>query len=139
MRGVPWIAVAEVILNQPQVVPFIREREAAGMPKHVRVHRAKIGPRARRLDDIAYRLPRERLPALGNEQPGKRVACDGLLDAETVLETADPHPRLCEIDILPPEADGLGYPQPVPEHHQKHEVIANTVTALLGSSLIRKL
>lgn len=136
--------MAEIILDQPQVVPFVGKREATRMAEHVGIDRAEVGQRSCLLDNVVHRLPCERLPALGNEQPGKcilamcelaadssqLVASDWLFDAETVLETIDSDPRLREIDILPPHGDGLGNPKTVAEHHQKQEVIANAVTAL---------
>ena len=134
-----------MLLYQPQIVPLVGKREAARMSEHVGIGRAKVSPRSRCLANVVHCLPGEWLLAFGNEQPRKRivamrepaaddaqlVARNRLLDAETVLQTADPHPRLRRIDMLPPQTNGLADPKPVPEHHQKQEMIPNAVAALL--------
>jgi hypothetical protein len=43
MDGMSGIAVAKVILDQPEIVPPIRESEAAGVPEHVRMDRRQSG------------------------------------------------------------------------------------------------
>jgi hypothetical protein len=39
MDGISGIAVAEIILDQPEIVASIRESEAAGVAQHVRITR----------------------------------------------------------------------------------------------------
>src|SRR4051812_10042403 len=97
--GVSGIAVAEGVLDEAQIVPFVGEREAAGMAQRVRVHTRQTGTLGRRGDQVIDRLPGHGLTALGDEQPGQRVgagskvapdgaqlvAGDGLLDREAAL------------------------------------------------------
>lgn len=112
--GMSGIAMTEIVLDKPQIVPLVGKREAAGMAEHMGIDCAQICSCPRRPDDIVYRLSRERLPAFGNEQPRQRiismrqpaadgaqlVARDRLFDAKTVLEAVDPDPRLREIDVF---------------------------------------
>src|SRR6478672_4954912 len=99
--GVSGIAVAEVVLDEAQVVPLVGEREAAGMAQRVRVHTQQTGTLGRRGDQVIDRLPSHGLTALGDEQPGQRVGTgskvapdgaqlvtgDGLLDREAALNS----------------------------------------------------
>ena len=64
------IAMPKVILDQPQVVAAVGQREAAGMSKHVRMHERQAGTSGRLGEQIVHRLTRERLPPFGDEQPG---------------------------------------------------------------------
>jgi hypothetical protein len=52
MGRVPGITVAEVILDQSEIVAPIREREAARVPEHVRMDRRQPGTRRRDRDQI---------------------------------------------------------------------------------------
>jgi len=52
----------KVILDQGQVVAAVGEREAAGVPQHVRMYWRQPGTRRRLGDEIVHRLTRERLP-----------------------------------------------------------------------------
>ena len=52
MDGMSGIAVAKVILDQPEIVAPIREREAARVPEHVRMDRRQPGTRRRDRDQI---------------------------------------------------------------------------------------
>jgi hypothetical protein len=63
----------KVILDQAQFVAAVGEREAAGVPQHVRIMWAAPGTRGRLRDEIVHRLTRERLPTFGNEQPREHV------------------------------------------------------------------
>src|SRR4029077_8855350 len=94
----------KVILDQAQVVAAVGEREAAGVPQHVRMYWRQPGTRGRLGEEIVHRLTRERLPTFGDEQPGERVgaalhvsldraefiAGDGMLHIQPTLETPDP-------------------------------------------------
>ena len=91
----------EVILDQAKIVPLVGKREAAGMTKHVRMDVPKTRPFSRLRDDIVHGLTGEGLPAFGDKQPWQHIvargqlaadgaqfiACQGLLDTETILET----------------------------------------------------
>ncbi len=70
MDGVPGVAVAEVVLDEARVVALVGQREAAGMPKRVRMHAGQAGAFSGGADQVVDRLPGERLAALGDEQPG---------------------------------------------------------------------
>jgi hypothetical protein len=100
----PWIAMAEVILDEPQIVTFVGEGESAGMPEHVRMYRCQPRPRSGSGDKIVHGLPGEWLAAFGKEQPGQRVltarkvpskgsqfiASDWLFDRQPTLEASYP-------------------------------------------------
>src|SRR3954452_15257355 len=80
--GVSGIAVAEVVLDEAQVMPLVGEREAAGMAQRVWVHTQQTGTLGRRGDQVIDRLPGHRLTALGDEQPGQRVRAGGEIAAD---------------------------------------------------------
>ena len=56
MDRVPEIAVAEIVLDQTQIVSFVRQREAAGMTQRVRVDARKTGALRRRRDEVVHPL-----------------------------------------------------------------------------------
>ena len=77
MDGMSGIAVAKVILDQPEVVAPIRECEATGVPEHVRMNRRQYGTLRRGRDQVIDGLTGERLAAFRDEEPGglsERVA-----------------------------------------------------------------
>lgn len=41
--GVPWVSVAEVVLDEAQVVALVGESEAPGMTQHVGMDRWQVG------------------------------------------------------------------------------------------------
>lgn len=138
--------MAKPVLDQPEVVLLVRQREAAGMAQHVWVDVTQTGAISGGLDDVVHRLPGERLAALGDEEPrqvivspckpaldsAQLVPGDGMLNAETVLQPRHPEPGLREVYVLPAQGDGLGDAQPVAVHHQEQKVVADAVTAFLG-------
>jgi hypothetical protein len=71
MDGMSGVAVAEVILDQPEIVAPIRECEATGVSQHVRMNRRQSGALCRGRDQVIDGLTSERLAALGYEKPGK--------------------------------------------------------------------
>jgi hypothetical protein len=73
MDGMPWIAMAEVILDEPQIVAFVSEGKSTGMTEHVRMYRCQPRPRSGSGDKVVHGLPSEWLAAFGKEQPGQRV------------------------------------------------------------------
>ncbi len=62
--GVFGVAVAEVALDQPQVITLVGEVEAAGMAQHVWVDRRQASACGSRSDQIIHRLPGQRRLAL---------------------------------------------------------------------------
>ncbi len=74
------------------------------MAQHVRMHRRQSGANGSFGDEIVYALPRERLLAFGDEEPGERVgttgavaldgaqliAGDRVFNIQAVFEPADP-------------------------------------------------
>ena len=144
--GLTGIAVAEVVLDETQVVPLVGEREAAGMAQRVRVDASEAGARRRRGDEIVHRLARHRLAPLGDEQPGQcvraggeiaadgaqLVAGNGLLDREAALEAAYPQPGAVEVELVPAQTHGLADAQTVAVGHQQQKVVAYPVPAGLG-------
>ena len=73
MRCVPGITVSEVVLNDSQVVPLVRQGETAGMAKHMWVDALEPGTGPGGSEDVVYGLPRERLLALGDEAIPERT------------------------------------------------------------------
>jgi hypothetical protein len=107
-NGVLGIPMPKVILDQPQVVAAVGQREAAGMSKHVRMHGRQPGTSGRLGQQIVHRLTRERLPPFGDEQPGQRIGAAGqvALDRLAALLHADEgmyriRPRLLESGLDP--------------------------------------
>src|SRR4051794_3048336 len=134
--GVPGIAVAEVVLDETQVMPLVGEREAAGMAQRVRVEVSEAGACRCRRDKVVHRLARHRLASLGDEQPGQRVragseiAADGaqlvagdwLLDREAAFEAAYPQPGAVEVKLVPTQVHGFADAQAVAIGHQQQKV-----------------
>ena len=73
MDGMSWVAVAEVILDQPEIVAPNRESETTGVPQHVRVNWRQSGARRRGPDQVIDGLAGERLAAFRDEEPGESV------------------------------------------------------------------
>src|SRR3954470_659988 len=71
--GVPGIAMAEVVLDESQVVSLVGQREAARVAQRVRMDAGQAGALGCRADQVVHRLARERLATLGREQPGQGV------------------------------------------------------------------
>jgi tellurite resistance protein len=65
--------MAEVVLDEFEVVALIGQREAARMVQRVRMHTRQASTFGRDGDQVAG----ERLAAFGDEQPGQRVATGG--------------------------------------------------------------
>jgi hypothetical protein len=65
--------MAEVILDEPQIVAFVGEGKSTGMTEHVRMYRCQPRPRSGSGDKVVHGLPGEWLAAFGKEQPGQRV------------------------------------------------------------------
>ena len=64
MDGVFGVAVAEVVLDQMQVITLVGEVEAAGMAQHVWMDRRQASACGSRNDQIIHRLPGQRLASL---------------------------------------------------------------------------
>ena len=104
MDGVLGVTVAQVVLNDPQIVALVGKMKAAGVTQGMRMNAVQPGALGRRSDEVVDRLPSEWLAALGKEQPGQfasapgevtpdraqLVAGDGLLDRQPTLEPAYP-------------------------------------------------
>src|SRR4051794_10877386 len=100
--GVPGVAMAEVVLDEAEVVALVSQREAARLAQRVRMHPRQASTFGRRGDQVVDRLRGERLAAFGDEQPGQRVGAGGertldgaqlvagnrLLDGQPALEPA---------------------------------------------------
>jgi hypothetical protein len=98
------IAMTKVILNQPQVIAAISQREAAGMAKHVRMDWRQAGASGRLCEEIVHRLTRERSLTFGDKQLGQRIcaasqvsldgaefiAGDGMFHIQPALQAPDP-------------------------------------------------
>lgn len=103
-RGVPGVAMAKIVLDQAQVAPSMGQGVAAGMAQHMRMNSSEPGPRRNDRHEIVDGLPRHRLIALGQEQPGQAVlplaeeasdrsqliASKRMAGRETTLQPVDP-------------------------------------------------
>src|SRR3954447_25180258 len=107
------VAMAQVVLDEAQIVALVGQIEAARVAQHMRVDGPEPRPLGCRADQVIHRLARERLVALGDEQPGQPIrprgeialngaqlgAGDWLLDRQAVLQPLHPQPRLIEVDL----------------------------------------
>ena len=144
--GVAWVAVAEVVLDQAQVVAAVGQREAAGVAQHVGPDAAEAGALADAPEQVVHRLARHGLAPLGDEEPGQivvahgqpaldgaqLVARDWVLDRQATLEPSHPEPALGEVDVAAPERHGFGDAQAVAEEHEHEQVVARPVPAGAG-------
>ena len=148
MDGVPGVAVAEVVLDQPQVVTLVGQREAAGVPQRVRMHAGQAGALGRRGDQVVDRLAGHGLAALGGEQPGQRVGAGGevaldgaqlvagdrLLDGQPAFEPAHPEARTVEVQLVAAQGDRLADSQAVAVGHEQQQVVAPPCRPALAAS-----
>ena len=73
MNRVFRVAVSKIVLDQPQIVAFIRQVKPARMPQHVGMKRTEAGTPGRGTDEVVDGLPGHRLPALRYKQPRQGV------------------------------------------------------------------
>ena len=113
----------------------------------VRVDARQRGPFRCHGDQVVHGLACERLLALRNEEPGQRilpdskialdgsklVACDRMLDRQSILEPTYPEPRVIEVDLVTAKTDRLADAQTVTKHRENEEIIAGSISAVLGS------
>ena len=62
--------MAEIVLDQAQVVAAVGKRITAGVAEHVGVNAAEAGAFSGPGDDIVHGLSGKGLVAFGNEEPG---------------------------------------------------------------------
>ena len=147
------IAVAEPILNQPEVLPAVGESVTAGVAQHVRVDAAQTRALAGRGDHVIDRPAHHLAATLGDEQPGQLVFTGGevarqgpefvagerLLAIERALHPLDPEAGLLQVHVVELEADGFRDAQAVPVGQQKQGVISRSVPAPLAASSRRSI
>src|SRR3954451_11888542 len=143
---VPGLAVAEIVLDQAQIVATIGEIVATGVAQRVRVDVAETSTPGGD-DEIVHRLTGQGLASLGQEQPGQAIRAGGkmtpdgtelvprdrLLDRKAALEPAYPQAGGGEVEVRPAQADGLAHAQPVTVHHEEEQMVARAMPALLGA------
>src|SRR5215210_2982630 len=141
MDRVLGVAMAQVVLDEAQIVALVGQIEAARVAQHMRMDRAEPRPLGCRADKVVHRLARKRLAAFGDEQPWEpirpraEIALDGaqlgagdwLLDRQAILQPLHPQPRLIEIDLVAAKANRFADAQPVAIHHQDEQVVAHAV------------
>src|SRR4051794_28724699 len=107
----------------------------------MRVDGPEPRPLGGRADQVIHRLARERLVALGDEQPGqpirprRKIALDGaqlgagnwLLDRQAVLQALHPQPRLIEVDLVAAKANRFADAQPVAVHYENEQMVTHAV------------
>ncbi len=140
------VAMAKVILDQPEIIARIRECESTEVRQYVRMDWGQSGVRRPGRDQVIDGLACTRLAALGYEKPGKAVGArcqialdrakfvtrDRLFDGESVLEAPNPEAGLIEVDVVAAQADRLADAQAVAVHHQHQQVISDAVSPPLG-------
>src|SRR3954471_3931511 len=83
MDRVLGVAMAQVVLDEAQIVALVGKVEATRVAQHMRMHGAEPRAPGRCADQVIHRLARERLTALGDEQPEQairprcKIALDG--------------------------------------------------------------
>jgi hypothetical protein len=112
MDGVSGISVAQVILDQPEIVTPIRQSKAAGVSQRVRMDLRQAGALRCGRDQVIDRLPGERLAAFGDEEPRESVPTGGQI-------------ALDRTEFIP--ADGLFDGQPVVAVHPLAAQVADFV------------
>lgn len=142
---VPDLFVAEVILDQPRVVPSVCQKKSTGMPEHVRMdrHRQSCSP-ADFAAQITECLPGHR-PPLAQEQiwavrppayPQPRangaefVSLDRLARAERAFFPSDEYPSGVQVEVCHPHINQFADAHPMAVGHQHEQVIAGSVAAL---------
>src|SRR3954468_21681722 len=73
MDRVLGVAMAQVVLDEPQIAALVGQIEAARVAQHMRMDGAEPRPLGGRADQVVHRLARERLAALGDEQPRQPI------------------------------------------------------------------
>src|SRR3954462_3613746 len=64
MDRVLGVAMAQVVLDEPQIVALVGQIDAARVAHHMRMEGAEPRPLGGRVDQVVHRLARERLTAL---------------------------------------------------------------------------
>src|SRR3954447_8867583 len=145
---VPGLAVAEIVLDQAQIVATIGEIVATGVAQRVRVDVAETSTPGGGDDEIVHRLTGQGLASLGQEQPGQAIRAGGkmtpdgtelvprdrLLDRKAALEPAYPQAGGGEVEVRPAQADGPASAQPVTVHHEQEQRVARAMPALPGAA-----
>src|ERR1700682_3391086 len=115
------VALAQLLLDKPEIVAPIRQGEAARVAQHVWMDRRQSGTPRRGRDQVVDRLTGECLATFGYEQPGESVQTGGqmaldraefitrdrLFDSQPVLEATNPKACLIEVDVVAAQADRL--------------------------------
>ena len=113
--------MAEVVLDEAEVMALVGEVVAAGVAERVRVEASQAGALGCDVHQVADGLPGEWLTALRQEQlgqvalprckvaPGRAqfVAGNGLLDGQPALEAMHPHHGAVQVQLVQPQADRL--------------------------------
>src|SRR3954447_13722169 len=138
------VAVAEPLLNGSRVMAIVGQLKSTGMAQHVRVDReGELGRRADARELLAEAGRGHRRQALGGEHVGRGrhlltvqatqraqlAAAQDVRRRPTLLETADVHEALVEVDHVPAQADQLGDAQAVPVGDEDHGAVAVGVAA----------
>jgi len=145
------VAVAEIALQRSGVVALVRQREAAGMPQHVRVRlEAKTGDFAEPFDHAGKASRRERRTTLRHEyeralgllltvqapQGAQFIASDRMRRRCAFFGPTHGKGGLIEIDLRPLQVYQLGSPEAVAVRDQDHGRIPVAPSVGLGGLLL---
>lgn len=141
------VAMAKVCLEPPRIVPFVRQREAAGVSQHVRVgFEAEASRRTSALYKPRKARRGERRAALGHKhewrlwfllslEPAKgsqSVATDGMRSRRPLLDAPDGQRGAAKINLIPAQVYQLARSQAVLVGHLDHGGVA--VSPSIGTS-----
>src|SRR3954454_5038324 len=136
--GVLDVAMAQPLLNGSCVVPIVGQLKAASVAQHVRMDReGELGRCADARQLLAEAGRGHRRQALGGEDVGARrhllvleatqrsqlAATQDVRRRATLLEAADVHEALLEVDHVPAQTDQLGDAQAVPVGDEDHGAV----------------
>ena len=140
--------VPEVVLQAARIMPGLRQREAACMAQHVRMHaEAKARRLASARDQLAYAGARKGRPALSDKHrpmpPLSGVPMQAAKRAQLVAsnwmrgglaEFGAPHVQflLREINRTPIQGAGLRDPQPMAEHGEDQRRVPGAIAVVPG-------
>jgi len=132
------VAVTEIRLERPRIMPSVGQCVSASMPQHVRVslkakpsldpgplHQAGEPGSGERRPTLRRKYERRfgLLLALEPPQRPQLIAEDRMAAGSARLDSADVQDRGFEVDLIPPHVHQLGCPQPMPVGDKDHGAV----------------
>ncbi len=141
----PYVAVSEIVLNQPRVRALVGQSEAASVPELVRVRGqvepgqlavfADGKPDVAPVEGLALLADKERLAGrlhprtLGKPRPdgAQFVGAHGVRGGHAFFQPRDVQHAAFHIHLVEPQGAGLRHAQAVPEHQKKKAAVTGLV------------